>query len=591
MAGNRHLASLLGWLLFVLLPLGITAAAVPVLNDPASLLTQADRIKTKDHPEFLKLMKQLGRDSVGLTSQQQLYLRYLQAWEIGYQGDYKTAEPILHSIIVQSPDATLRFRAGMTLINSLTIASRYEDAFARMGQLLDQLDQITDKDARVQALGVAAFLYNDAGQYDLGQRYARQMLIENPDAEGTCKGRYLQVQSSYESGRFSALEKQSAETIEACNKASEFLFANAARVYLARYDVGHEQSPAAIQLLQRHYAEVQRIGYPELTADFDASLAQAYWKQGDLALARKYAKAAVADGVKNEFTKSLSSAYELLYRLDKHDGDSNAALAWHEKYMTADKGYLNALSAKALAYQTVKQQVLAKKLQIDTLAKQNKILQLQQALGKKANEASQLWIILLLTLLAFVGFVTYRIKRSQMRFMKLARRDGLTGIFNRQHFVSEADRHLQYCRKSGRDACMVLLDLDHFKAVNDTHGHAVGDRVLKRAVAACQAHLRSTDVFGRLGGEEFGMLLPECALDQVLARVEQMRVSVATASAGEGAPSVQISASFGVSTVANSGYDLRQLMMDADDALYRAKRDGRNRVSLSDSRHDQLSPA
>ncbi len=117
----------------------------------------------------------------------------------------------------------------------------------------------------------------------------------------------------------------------------------------------------------------------------------------------------------------------------------------------------------------------------------------------------------------------------------------------------------------------------------------MGDRVLKRAVAACQAYLRSTDVFGRLGGEEFGMLLPECTLDQVLLRVDQMRVAIATVSAGEDAPGIPISASFGVATAGNSGYELRQLMMDADDALYRAKREGRNRVSLSDSRHVHLS--
>ena len=110
------------------------------------------------------------------------------------------------------------------------------------------------------------------------------------------------------------------------------------------------------------------------------------------------------DGVKGEFTKSLSTAYELLYLIGKKQGAADVALAWHEKYMAADKGYLNALSARALAYQTVKQQLLAKKLQIDTLAKQNRILELQQALSKKAMEASQLWIILLLSLLAFIAF-------------------------------------------------------------------------------------------------------------------------------------------------------------------------------------------
>lgn len=570
---------------------GTAVAAVPTTDTASQMLSRADTVKTGNFPEFVQLLGRLSGEDSSLSVQERMHLRYLQAWKLGYQGDYEHATSLLNAVIAESSDSTLRFRARTTLVNMLSIASRYEEAFTQVGQLLEQLPGISAKDARIQGLGVAALLFNEAGQFDLGFNYANQMLQENPAGDGDCKGRYFLVQSLYGSGKFSEFGNQADKAIEACNKASEILYANAVRLLVARLDLQQGKSSAAISLLREHYVEVQHIGYPELTADFDASLARAYWNDGKIELAKQYATAAVASGVKHEFAKASTNAYELLYLIAKKQGDIGGALAYHEQFMAADKGYLNSISAKALAYQTVKQQVLAKKLQIDTLAKQNKILELQQALGKKAMEASQLWIILLLTLLAFIGFVAYRIKRSQMRFMKLARRDGLTGIFNRQHFVNEADRHLQYCRKSARDACMVLLDLDHFKTVNDTHGHAVGDRVLKRAVAACQAHLRSTDVFGRLGGEEFGMLLPECSLDQVLARVEQMRISVATVSAGGDAPNVPISASFGVSTAANSGYDLRQLMMDADDALYRAKREGRNRVSLSESRHEKLSPA
>ncbi|OOG52642.1 GGDEF domain-containing protein [Rhodanobacter sp. B05] len=587
--GRRRRTYVAGCILLAALLAGTAVAAVPAPDDSAQLLRQADGVKTSNHPEFVQLLKRLGAEAATLSPGQRMHLRYLQAWAIGYQGDYETATPLLNAVIAESTDATLRFRAGTTLVNMLAIGSHYEEAFAQVSRLLDQLPQITDKAARIQGLGVATLLYNEAGQYELGLTYATQMLQENPDGDGGCKARALQIQSLYESGKFATFDRQYPEAIDACSKALEFLYANGIRANVASFDIQHGQSSAAIKLLQKHYAEVRRIGYPEQISEFDAALAQAYWNEGNTALAQQYAYAAVDDGVKHEFTKSRTSAYALLYLISKKQGDPNAALAWHEKYMAADKGYLNDVSAKALAYQTVKQQVQAKKLQIDALNKQNQILSLQQALSKKAVEAGRLWIVLLLSILAFVGFITYRIKRSQLSFMKLARRDGLTGIFNRQYFVGEADRQLQYCRKSERDACLVLLDLDHFKTVNDTHGHAVGDRVLKRAVAACQAYLRSTDVFGRLGGEEFGMLLPECTLDQVLARVEQMRVAIATVSAGEDAPGIPISASFGVAAATNSGYDLRQLMMDADDALYRAKREGRNRVSLSDSRHVHLS--
>ncbi|OOG49073.1 GGDEF domain-containing protein [Rhodanobacter sp. C01] len=574
-------AGFAGGLLLMAMLTGTAVAAVPASDDSAQLLKQADSVKTSNHAEFLQLISRLAGTAAKLSPSQRMYLHFLQAWEVCYQGDYEAATPLLNAIIAEPTDAILRFRAGLTLVNTLVIGSHYEDAFARMRQLLDQLPQIVDKDARIQALGVAGTLYNEAGQYDLGLNYANKMLRENPDGRGDCKGRFLRVQSIYESGKFSTFEKESSEGIDACNKASDFLFGNLIRAYVAGSDIQHGQSAAAIKLLQKNYADVQHIGYPELTSQFDASLAQAYWNEGEIALAQQYAHAAVDGGVKHEFTKSQTSAYELLYLIAKKQGDLDAALSYHEKYMAADKGYLNEVSAKALAYQAVEQQVQAKKLQIDTLNKQNEILQLQQKLAKKAAVASRLYIALLVLVLASIALWTYKIKRSQLRFMKLARRDGLTGIFNRQHFLNEAGLQLQYCRKSSRGACLVLIDLDHFKTVNDTHGHAVGDRVLQRAVEACKAHLRSTDIFGRLGGEEFGILLPEYTLEQVLGRAEQIRLAIATAAAGEDAPGIPVSASFGVSSVVHSGYELRQLLIHADEALYRAKREGRNRVSAS----------
>ncbi|MDE2308632.1 MAG: GGDEF domain-containing protein, partial [Xanthomonadaceae bacterium] len=151
----------------------------------------------------------------------------------------------------------------------------------------------------------------------------------------------------------------------------------------------------------------------------------------------------------------------------------------------------------------------------------------------------------------------------------------------RQHFLAQAERELQYCRKSARDACLVLIDLDHFKDFNDTYGHATGDRVLMHAVQSCQTHLRSTDVFGRLGGEEFGVLLPECGLDQVVGRVEQLRLAIATVADAD-VLDVVVSASFGVAATACSGYELRELLIHADDALYQAKNTGRNRAVVFD---------
>jgi diguanylate cyclase (GGDEF)-like protein len=563
---------------------GPLSAAVPASADAEQLLRRADTIKTSNHAEFTELLKQLDGDAKKLPAEQQWHLRFLVAWEAAYSGDYETATKSLNAIMDQSPSATLRFRAGATLVNMLGIGHRYEEAFARLSQLLDQLPEIDDKEARFQGLAEAAQLYIEAGQYDLALNYSDQLLAENSTGEYACKGRYLVLDARYRSGKLQDIARQFREGIDVCVEVGGVLFANGIRADMARFEIEQGRAAEAIDLLQKNYADVVGAKYQSLISQFDALLAMAYWKNGQVALAEKFAHDAINSSIRNEYTESLTTAYELLYRIKLQQGDFAAALSWHEKYMAADKADLNDVSTKALAYQVVKQQVQAKKLEVETLGKQNQILQLQQALDRKASEASRLYIALLLSMLAFIAFWAYRIKRSQLRFMRQARRDGLTDIFNRQHFVSSAEQQLQYCKRSARQACLVLIDLDHFKVVNDTHGHAVGDRVLKRAVAACQAHLRSSDIFGRLGGEEFGIVLPDCTLEQALNRAEQIRAAIATAATGEDSPGVPISASFGVATIARSGYELRDLLIDADDGLYRAKREGRNRVGVCDDK-------
>ena len=573
-----------GRALLVVLLMGTAIAAVPVPSDPELLLDQADSIKTSDHAKFVLIMERLGDSTTKLSPEQQLYLRYLNAWQSAYRGDYDTAIPMLNAVIEKSTDVTLRFRAGATVVNMLGIGFRYEEAFARLSQLLDQLPQVTDKAARAQGLSVAAQLYIKAGQYDLASGYADQLIKESLTADSVCRGKYLKLEALFRSDKLDAPSNQFQDGIDACG---ESLFANGIRYFVANLEIQQGRPVDAIKLLQKNYAAVQRTHYPPLISEFDASLAQAYWKEGELTLSQQFALDAVNSSVKNEYTEPLTIAYKVLYLIAQKQGDMGAALAYHERYMGADKGYLSDVSAKALAYQIVSQQVLAKKLQIDTLNKQNQILELQQALGKKAAETSRLYIFVLLMVLASIALWTYKLKRSQLSFMKLARRDGLTGIFNRQHFVASAEQQLQYCQKSGRVASLIVIDLDNFKTVNDTHGHAVGDHVLKRAVAACQAHLRSTDVFGRLGGEEFGILMPECGKDVIAGRSELIRLAIASVSDSEDTSGVAVSASFGVSTTVQSGYNLRQLLIHADKALYSAKREGRNRVVIFDDDTEQ----
>ena len=123
------------------------------------------------------------------------------------------------------------------------------------------------------------------------------------------------------------------------------------------------------------------------------------------------------------------------------------------------------------------------------------------------------------------------------------------------------------------------MDLDHFKQINDTYGHVAGDDVLKRVAEICRQELRASDVFGRIGGEEFGILMPTCSREQGAEIGNRVRQALAaTPIKLDQGGSVTISASFGLTCSDDSGYALRKLLTDADAALYRAKQGGRNQL-------------
>ncbi len=206
--------------------LGSASAAEP--QDAAQLLKHADNIKTSNHSEFTQLLKRIGDNAAQLSSEQQLYLRYLNAWQSTYDGKYDTAIPQLDAVIAESKDAILRFRAGVTVVNALVVASRNEVAFTRLSQLLDLLPQVTDKDAREQGLGVAALLYNEAGQYDLATTYADKIAEADPNGTGACKGGYLKLQALYKSGKLRKADEFQ-PGIDACTKVNEAVWANLIR--------------------------------------------------------------------------------------------------------------------------------------------------------------------------------------------------------------------------------------------------------------------------------------------------------------------------------------------------------------------------
>jgi two-component system cell cycle response regulator len=171
--------------------------------------------------------------------------------------------------------------------------------------------------------------------------------------------------------------------------------------------------------------------------------------------------------------------------------------------------------------------------------------------------------------------------REKLRFE--AMHDSLTGLFNRRATMDQLDRELSRAWRVGSPVAAVMIDVDHFKSVNDAHGHAGGDAVLREVAARLRQTLRAYDTLGRIGGEEFVVLLPECDADGAAAVAERLRMLVSEKPIATSNGPLRITASFGISSTSQQGPrgTAEELLRTADQALYAAKRGGRNRVVVA----------
>lgn len=175
-----------------------------------------------------------------------------------------------------------------------------------------------------------------------------------------------------------------------------------------------------------------------------------------------------------------------------------------------------------------------------------------------------------------------RIVVDELELRRIAGRDQLTGALTRRGFIERANQELERFRRYDRPASLTMVDIDHFKSINDTHGHPAGDKVLREFAERLRSAARPNDLLGRLGGEEFAILMPETSAEEALAAADRFREQVAglVFTPGPGIE-LRVTASFGIAQAAAAITDAEAWIAAADAPLYAAKRGGRNRCIVA----------
>ncbi|MDH4318540.1 MAG: diguanylate cyclase, partial [Desulfobulbaceae bacterium] len=169
-------------------------------------------------------------------------------------------------------------------------------------------------------------------------------------------------------------------------------------------------------------------------------------------------------------------------------------------------------------------------------------------------------------------------KKNEEELRKLATIDSLTGLYNRRYFLELAENQLNQARRYSLSFCVCMFDIDHFKRVNDTHGHDVGDIVLREIAELCCSVVRETDVVGRLGGEEFAVTMLHTALPEAMQAVERLRSRVEGSGISTDKGEIHVTISAGVAQLTGVAQSIGDLLKIADEGLYEAKNSGRNKV-------------
>lgn len=179
---------------------------------------------------------------------------------------------------------------------------------------------------------------------------------------------------------------------------------------------------------------------------------------------------------------------------------------------------------------------------------------------------------------------------EQFELQQIAKQDSMTGALTRRGFFAEVEKEFLRACRYDRPSALVVIDVDHFKSINDRYGHPAGDAVLVSIANAAMATMRKSDIFGRIGGEEFGLLLPETDAEEARDAAERIRRTVESAIIQVGGTEVRATVSLGVAPRPASTESIATWLSEADIALYEAKQFGRNRVAVGKARQPVDAP-
>lgn len=568
----------LPWLSALLLWAGVLFAE-PTLEARIQEIEQRNR--SAPWPESAALIEQLGPALGDATPEQRARVELVRLRNLALSGDLRGCLDGIETLLKGDLNQTLRQRTLGLGVNVAVNAGDYFRAFTWLNQALADLPEQGEQ--RAELLGHAAYLHAMAGEAESALTYARQA-VQTADQVGDvhirCRVQHDLARALELAGQWPAAEGARREQLSVCSQAGDPVFVAVAMLGLSDARMQQGDLPDALASAREARRLYQAANYPQGMVEADLASAEILVRMNrNHAEAEQLLSSIIAKLQRSEAWGSLAGALFLLSELAERRGELALALDYRKQgEQTRDKEQAE-IRDRRFAYLQVQFNASMAEQQIQLLQRDRDVQRLRLAQVRQRQ-----WLVaavagLLLVMLLALCYSLQRTRKDRLRYRWLSEHDGLTRLYNHQHAYLLGQQAFADARSAGKPFTVIMADIDRFKQLNDRHGHAMGDEVLRRLGEWWRAVFGEDAIIGRSGGEEFIVFLPlDAAAAQALATRMQQRIEPVSAWQHTVKPTL----SFGICTLAESHQSLADVVRCADQALYRAKHSGRDCIVLAD---------
>ena len=565
----------------IALGFSFTAVAEEPGNIDGVLAEVAQYIATAPQKAEILLAQLQHKEALLNRAQKETY--YLHRINLlAFQGRYKDQVALILSVLDQIADPNVRANYLYNLSDGYTNLGDYENALIRMNEGILLLPKVDAVNAKMNTLQAAVSLFSSLRAYDEALLFADRIYqLRNVDDNtlSKCVGLGDKAEINFLNNNREQAHSFVPEALKICeavgSKILVLLIKTLAAIDTIENSDNQHDIQAGLQLLKEFAKKNETSDY---VTQLEAAIARAYFRKGNLVQAERFGLMAYQHAQASHVFLVMEKTNQTMGEIKKAQGQIASALTYFEAGLALKNKILDDQLHRNLAYQRAKFDSQDKTNQLALSEQKNKTLQIEKTMQVSKNQNLLLLMTLSLILLTILWAWLIRTLRQKNTFQMSSQIDGLTQISNRAYFIESAKKALKDPAKS---VSLILFDMDHFKSINDTFGHSTGDWVLRNVCDAVKSQLRPTDLFGRLGGEEFALCLSNMSDVGVLTLAERCRAGIAAVDTKPSGSQFLISASFGIATHGVRGnLSFEDILAAADKALYLSKNGGRNLVSV-----------